>query len=60
MEHYACAVVGLLSRSGCLQEAAESIRVMSIEADEVAWGVCYCLNACWFWKDIKLDERVVC
>ncbi|KAF3432867.1 hypothetical protein FNV43_RR23969 [Rhamnella rubrinervis] len=55
LEHYTC-VVDFLGRSGRLQEAAEFIRVMPIEADEVIWGAL--LNACWFWKDMKLGERV--
>ncbi|PON50104.1 Tetratricopeptide-like helical domain containing protein [Parasponia andersonii] len=55
LEHYAC-VVDLLGRSGRLQEASKFIEEMPIEADAVIWGAL--LNACWFWMDMKLGERV--
>lgn len=55
LEHYAC-VVDLLGRSGCLQEAMEFIQEMPIEPDAVIWGAL--LNACWFWMDMELGERV--
>ncbi|KAF4360919.1 hypothetical protein G4B88_000550 [Cannabis sativa] len=55
LEHYAC-VVDLLGRSGRLQEASEFIEEMPIEPDGVIWGAL--LNACWFWMDMKLGERV--
>ncbi|XP_062120234.1 pentatricopeptide repeat-containing protein At2g13600-like [Humulus lupulus] len=55
LEHYAC-VVDLLGRSGRLQEASKFLEEMPIEADAVIWGAL--LNACWFWMDMKLGERV--
>ncbi|KAL5568318.1 hypothetical protein UlMin_024893 [Ulmus minor] len=55
LEHYAC-IVDLLGHSGRLQEAANFIEEMPIEADAVIWGAL--LNACWFWMDMKLGEKV--
>ncbi|GAB2265107.1 hypothetical protein Dimus_000174 [Dionaea muscipula] len=55
LEHYACAV-DLLGRCGHLQEAEEFIREMPIEADVVIWVTL--LNACWFWMDLEVAERV--
>ncbi|PKA66682.1 Pentatricopeptide repeat-containing protein [Apostasia shenzhenica] len=55
VEHYAC-VVDLLGRSGCLKEAEEFILNMPIEADTMIWGSL--LNACWFFMDLEVGERV--
>ncbi|PSS28799.1 Pentatricopeptide repeat-containing protein [Actinidia chinensis var. chinensis] len=55
LKHYAC-VVDLLGRSGRLQEAEDLIKEMPIEADKVVWGAL--LNACWFWMDMEMGERV--
>lgn len=55
IEHFTCAV-DLLGRSGHLQEAEELIKEMPIEADSFIWVAL--LNACWFWMDMKVGERV--
>ncbi|KAL6291628.1 hypothetical protein ACE6H2_009138 [Prunus campanulata] len=55
LEHYAC-IVDLLGRSGRLREAMEFIDEMPMEPDGVIWGAL--LNACWFWMDMELGEKV--
>ncbi|KAA8540013.1 hypothetical protein F0562_026705 [Nyssa sinensis] len=54
-KHYAC-VVDLLGRAGYIREAEELVKEMPIEADNATWGAL--LNACWFWMDKEVSERV--
>ncbi|XP_020592293.1 putative pentatricopeptide repeat-containing protein At5g59200, chloroplastic [Phalaenopsis equestris] len=56
VEHYTC-FVELLCRSGHIREAEDVILGMPIEADGVIWGSL--LNACWFFTDLEVGERVV-
>ncbi|WOG97048.1 hypothetical protein DCAR_0416387 [Daucus carota subsp. sativus] len=55
LEHFTC-LVDLLGRSGRLREAEELIKEMPVEADGIIWGAL--LNACWFWMDMDVGERV--
>ncbi|MCD9640456.1 hypothetical protein HAX54_025761 [Datura stramonium] len=55
LEHYTC-LVDLLCRSGHLHEAEKLVNRMAIEPDSVI--LVALLNACWFWMDVKVGERV--
>lgn len=55
LEHFTC-VADLLGRSGRLREAEKLIKEMPVEADGVIWGAL--LNACWFWMDMEVGERI--
>ncbi|XP_060203801.1 pentatricopeptide repeat-containing protein At2g13600-like [Lycium barbarum] len=55
LEHYTC-LVDLLGRSGHLHEAEKLVNRMTIEPDSVIFVAL--LNACWFWMDVEVGERV--
>ncbi|XP_022888744.1 pentatricopeptide repeat-containing protein At2g13600-like [Olea europaea var. sylvestris] len=55
LEHFTC-VVDLLGRSGNLLEAEKLIEEMPIEPDKIL--LIAFLNACWFWMDMEVGERV--
>ncbi|PSR92781.1 Pentatricopeptide repeat-containing protein [Actinidia chinensis var. chinensis] len=52
-KHYAC-MVGLLGRSGCLEEAHDLIRSIPVEVTSVVWGAL--LAACTVHCNIQLAE----
>ncbi|XP_015068268.1 pentatricopeptide repeat-containing protein At2g13600-like [Solanum pennellii] len=55
LEHYTC-MVDLLGRSGHLHEAEKLVNRMTIEPDCIIFVAL--LNACWFWMDMEIGERV--
>ncbi|KAM3319857.1 pentatricopeptide repeat-containing protein [Capsicum chacoense] len=55
LEHYTC-LVDLLGRSGHLHEAEKLINRMNIYPDSIIF--ISLLNACWFWMDMEVGERV--
>ncbi|XP_075111597.1 pentatricopeptide repeat-containing protein At4g13650-like isoform X2 [Nicotiana tabacum] len=55
LEHYTC-LVDLLGRSGHLHEAEKLVNRMHIEPDSIIFVAL--LNACWFWMDVEIGERV--
>ncbi|KAK6794595.1 hypothetical protein RDI58_008048 [Solanum bulbocastanum] len=55
LEHYTC-MVDLLGRSGHLHEAEKLVNRMTIEPDSIIFVAL--LNACWFWMDVEVGERV--
>ncbi|PRQ32894.1 putative tetratricopeptide-like helical domain, DYW domain-containing protein [Rosa chinensis] len=54
LKHYSC-MVDLLGRAGLLQEAADLINSMPIEADAVVWGALF--FACYIHKSVLMGER---
>ncbi|KAG8366819.1 hypothetical protein BUALT_Bualt16G0007400 [Buddleja alternifolia] len=55
LEHYTC-IIGLLGRSGRLDEAENFMKSSPIKWDVVAWRTL--LNACHIHRDYKLGKRV--
>ncbi|XP_050374421.1 pentatricopeptide repeat-containing protein At1g08070, chloroplastic [Argentina anserina] len=53
IEHYGC-MVDMLGRAGLLEQAAEFVRQMPIEADVIIWTAL--LGACRIYKNIELAE----
>ncbi|GAB4824852.1 hypothetical protein Ancab_007721 [Ancistrocladus abbreviatus] len=55
LEHYTC-MVDLLGRSGCLLEAEDMIRSMSLKADSIIWKTL--LSACKIHKNADMAKRI--
>ncbi|KAI4385055.1 hypothetical protein MLD38_003122 [Melastoma candidum] len=55
LQHYTC-MVDLLGRSGCLDEAEETVRTMPVKADVVIWKTL--LSACKIHKNADMARRV--
>ncbi|CAA2972533.1 pentatricopeptide repeat-containing At1g09190 [Olea europaea subsp. europaea] len=56
LEHYGC-MVDLLSRSGCVKEAYDLIRIMPMKPNAAIWGAL--LSACRTYGDMELVEHAV-
>lgn len=56
IEHYGC-MVDLLARAGLLDQAADLVRNMPLQADAVIWAAL--LGACRIYKNIELAEHAL-